>query len=302
MNPTQGQFPLNQTSSKFPFPIRYFRAVMQPMFFILTLAWLAEGQLSAGIFNANIIVNGDAEAGAGSANGDTLVAIPGWSATGGFNVNVFGTGSDTIPVGTPGPQNPGTNFFAGGPTNALSSASQTIDVSSGATMVDAGLVRAELTGWLGGYDGQDDNAVLTATYQSGTSATLGQLSIGPVLSADRTNLTSFLFRAATNAVPAGTRQIKLLLLMTRQAGSYNDGYADDLSLVLRDSPSLQITSATRSTVLSWSTNYPGFHLQTTTNLQTQWTLATNAISTNGTFYITTNQLGIHSQFFRLAWP
>ena len=277
---------------------------MKPIyiFSILALAWWVEASASAGIFNTNIIVNGDAEAGAGSTNGDTLVAIPGWIPTGGFNVDAFSPASDTIPAGIPGPPNPGTNFFAGGPTNTLSSASQAIDVSSGATLIDAGVVRAELTDWLGGYDGQDDNAVLTATCLSASSATLGQFSLGPVLSVDRGGLTSFLFRAATNPVPSGTRQIKLLLTMTRQSGSYNDGYADNLSLVLRGSPTLQITRLTRSAVLSWPNNYPGFQLQTTTNLSTQWSLATNSIFVNGVSFVTTNQLGLSSQFFRLFSP
>jgi len=119
---------------------------------------------------------------------------------------------------------------------------------------------------------------------------------------DRGGLTSFLFRAATNPVPSGTRQIKLLLTMTRQSGSYNDGYADNLSLVLRGSPTLQITRLTRSAVLSWPNNYPGFQLQTTTNLSTQWSLATNSIFVNGVSFVTTNQLGLSSQFFRLFSP
>src|ERR1700722_3708758 len=119
------------------------------------------------------------------------------------------------------------------------------------------IVRAELTGWLGGFSLQDDHAILTVIFFSAGNANLGQMNIGPVLAADRTNLTCFLFRAATNTLPVGTRLIQLVLNMTRDEGNYNDRYADDLSLILRDQPVLQISSLGKSTLISWSTNNPG---------------------------------------------
>jgi hypothetical protein len=40
-------------------------------------------------------------------------------------------------------------------------------------------------------------------------------------------------RSAKALVPVGTRAALVTLTMTRASGSYNDGYADALSLVLR---------------------------------------------------------------------
>jgi hypothetical protein len=42
-----------------------------------------------------------------------------------------------------------------------------------------------------------------------------------------------LFRSRAGRVPAGTRSIRVKLVMTRTAGSDNDGLADNLSLVLK---------------------------------------------------------------------
>ena len=56
----------------------------------------------------------------------------------------------------------GKNFFAGGPGGAVSGASQSINVGAAAAEIDAGDVRATLAALLGGYNGQDDQAQVTA--------------------------------------------------------------------------------------------------------------------------------------------
>ena len=187
-------------------------------------------------FATNLIVNSDAEAGAGSPTGD-VVAVPGWSTTGNFTAVQYGAGGGFPLLSDPGPANRGSNFFAGGPSNAASSATQTIDVSAGAANIDAGGVTYTLSGYLGGFSSQDDNATLTATFLSASNTTLGSASIGSVFAADRNNATGLLFRMDGGSLPTGVRNIGLTLNMVRQEGSYNDGYADNLSLVLTASPS-----------------------------------------------------------------
>jgi hypothetical protein len=54
--------------------------------------------------------------------------------------------------------------------------------------------------------------------------------------ADRNGATALLPRSATGAVPAGTRTIGVRLDMVRVQGSYDDGYADNLSLTLGAPP------------------------------------------------------------------
>jgi hypothetical protein len=47
-------------------------------------------------------------------------------------------------------------------------------------------------------------------------------------------MTKFLEQSSNGPVPMGTRSVLVVLSMTRQEGSSNDGYADNLSLVLDD--------------------------------------------------------------------
>lgn len=185
----------------------------------------------------NLIVNGNAEAGPGG-DDTTVAAAPGWTTTGNFTVvdyalgeAFFGPGQILGPT-SPGPPDRGANFFSGGPPDSpISTASQTIDLTPYQGLLSAG-AGFTLSGWLGGFDVQDDNAALTATFKDGTGAILGTTTIGPVLGADRGGTTSLVCRAAGGAVPAGARSVVVELVMTRAAGAYNDGYADDLSLVL----------------------------------------------------------------------
>ncbi|HEV8544123.1 MAG TPA: choice-of-anchor R domain-containing protein, partial [Verrucomicrobiae bacterium] len=80
----------------------------------------------------------------------------------------------------------------------------------------------------------NDRASLTANYLDASGNSLGSDRIGNVLAVDRTNHTALLYRGGTNAVPAGTRKIQVVLSMINDSGAYyNDGYADNLSLVLR---------------------------------------------------------------------
>jgi hypothetical protein len=190
----------------------------------------SKGTPGTGNTTANLIVNGNAEAAAGSPDG-TPVATPGWTSTGEATAIQYGVSS--FPAATdPGPSDRGMNFFVGGIEDATSSLEQTVDVSAYATAIDGGKVTFNLSGWLGGFEDQEDNAVLTVTFQSASGSALGSGTIGPVTAEDRNDVTEFVMEAATGAVPAGTRSVDVLLTMTRTDGSNNDGYADDLALTL----------------------------------------------------------------------
>jgi hypothetical protein len=199
---------------------------------MVVMGW--SGTIHAGpIFGTNLIMNGNAEGGAGSTTGFQVIRpVPGWTPAGNFTVVQYGIGGGFPSTTDPGPVNRGSNFFAGGPDNASSNASQVIDVSMGAATIDAGGVTFALNGFLGGYDGQRDNAVLSAFFKDGMGGTLGSALIGPVTEPERGGLTGLLFRSTAGTVPLGTRAIDIQLQMTRLDGAYNDGYADNLSLVL----------------------------------------------------------------------
>jgi hypothetical protein len=181
--------------------------------------------------SANLIVNGDAETAAGSMDG-TPVATPGWTVTGEATAIQYGA-SGGYPASTdPGPPNRGMNFFAGGEDDMMSSLAQTVDVTQYASAIDGGAVTYSLSGWLGGYSDQGDNATLTITFEDATGTALGTATIGPVLATDRNDTTELLERDATGAVPKTTRTLQVTLSMVRTDGAANDGYADDLSFIL----------------------------------------------------------------------
>lgn len=89
-----------------------------------------------------------------------------------------------------------------------------------------------MSGYLGGWQDQDDNTVLNITFKNADGEAVGTDSIGPVTAADRINVTGMLPRSANGSVPVGTRRIEVLLRMNRTGDSNNDGYADNLSLTL----------------------------------------------------------------------
>lgn len=205
----------------------------------VVLLTAAPGSLVASFsVGTNLIVNGDAETGSGSPDGDTIFSVPNWTTSGAFNVVKYGAPGGFPTITDPGPASRGKNFFAGGPANASSSATQAINIADGAVTIDGGLVTFGLTGYLGGFSTQGDNAVLTLTFLNAGAVSLGTATIGPVTNTDRGDATGLLSRSTTGTVPVGTRSLSVTLQMTRTNGSYNDGYADNLSLILANGPTV----------------------------------------------------------------
>jgi hypothetical protein len=181
------------------------------------------------VLGQNAIVNGNAENGTGSTDG-SIVTVPGWSPSGQFTVVKYGAGGGFVTATDPGPTDRGNNFFAGGPSSSLSTGTQTIDLFNIAADVNSGAVDYVLSGYLGGFATQSDNAVLTANFLNSTSV-IGSASIGPITESDRGGVTGLLFRTTSGTIPVGTTSINFDLVSTRFQGSYDDGYADNLSFV-----------------------------------------------------------------------
>ncbi len=191
---------------------------------------LSETGGGGGPTGSNLIVNPGAEAGPGSIDPQPAITVPGWTVNG--NVAIVQYGGNEIPANSPGPVDRGINHFSGGPDNATSSLTQRISVAASASLIDAGNYPFTLSGWLGGWDGQDDNVQLWATFRSPANADLGTVIIGPVYSAERGGITGLVQKTQTGTVPVNTRSVDIQLLFNRVEGSYNDGIADNLSLVL----------------------------------------------------------------------
>ncbi|MCX6035492.1 MAG: hypothetical protein NTV38_11045 [Chloroflexi bacterium] len=191
--------------------------------------------LPAAVVSGNLIVNGDAEAGAGSNTCGVVSVVPGWTTQGNFSVSQYDCDAydgEQPGADTPGPANRGLNYFAGGPDNTASSATQTIDLSNYAAAIDTGNHAYTLSGWLGGWSDQNDNARLTINFKNAADQSLGTATLGPVTNAERSNLTALLYQTINGLVPALSRRVVVTLQMTRSGGVYNDGYADNLFLGL----------------------------------------------------------------------
>ena len=185
--------------------------------------------------DGNLLPYGDAE-GLPGTDGTSASALPEWTVSGELSVVKWGAAGGFPAAADYGPEIRGLNLFAGGPDSAQTTATTLIDLPFSPETIDAGLCTAYLSGWLGGFGTQDDAVSLKLSFLDASGGTNGEMVIGPVLAQDRTNLTALLFRGATNAVPTGARKVSAVLEFTRASGAYNDGYADDLSLIVREGP------------------------------------------------------------------
>ncbi|MBT9501856.1 MAG: PEP-CTERM sorting domain-containing protein [Burkholderiaceae bacterium] len=190
----------------------------------VTLSLCALGAHAAG-FGSNLIVNGDAEAG-----------VSGW--TGFDGTDLFQSvdyGSNWVKPSEPGPVNRGAKMFAG-ESSPYSAGAQTVDVGALTGAFASGKASFELSGYLGGWSSQGDNALLLVSFLDASSQSLGLAQLGPVTPADRGNQTGLLFRSTSGFVPVNTAKIEFILSMERLNSSDNDGYADNLSFVLNTAP------------------------------------------------------------------
>ncbi len=178
-------------------------------------------------YGTNLVQNPGAETFSGTADGSTVITPAKWTANGDPTVAPYSTFT-TITK----PSGGGNVYFTGGPDSAETDLFQTIDLSSVGTAIDAGTVKFNLSAFLGGFGDQDDSVTVFANFQSASHGFVNSASIGPVLAVDRNNVTAMLSRSSTGPVPKTTRFAQIQLHFSRASGSYNDGYADNASLIL----------------------------------------------------------------------
>ncbi|MEY9874668.1 hypothetical protein ABH931_004168 [Streptacidiphilus sp. MAP12-33] len=155
----------------------------------------------------------------------------GWTATSNIPQQVcYGAPSyPTTAQGPKAPATPGNAFFDGGPY-ASSQMTQKVDVSSESAQIASGTLPYDLSGWIGGYSSQGDNAGVVATFLDANGASLGTATLAPVTPAQRGNQTELLQEQATGTVPAGTVSVQFTVNFQRKAGTDDDGYCDDLGM------------------------------------------------------------------------
>ncbi len=211
-------------------PVARLRALVR---LTATAALLAAVSAQAA-FNQNLIVNPGADAGSGG-DGSVLNNLPGWTVSGELTAIDYSLGCPGgYPCASdPGPADRGLNHFAGG-NAGVSSGRQTIALGFAGAAINGPGAHFKLSGWLGGYASQDDNARLSVSFLDAANQVVGSSSIGPVSAADRSGATALLLREQTGWVPQGAVAAEVHLLMTRTGGTSNDGYADSLGLQLAE--------------------------------------------------------------------
>ncbi|KQY88352.1 hypothetical protein [Pelomonas sp. Root1444] len=184
---------------------------------LLALSLGAQAQATLG---SNLIVNGDAES-----------DVSGWTGFDGYELfQAVDYGSSWVLPTQPGPADRGSKMFAG--LGAQSAGFQTVALGDLAGQP----LRYALSGWLGGWAAQGDNALLYVSFLDRQDNEIGHAALGPVGPADRGNQTGLFLQTTSGLLPAQTASLMFSLSMERQGGGDNDGYADNLSFVVSSVP------------------------------------------------------------------
>jgi hypothetical protein len=183
------------------------------------------------IVSGELIRNGGAEVGAAVSNSGSTATPAGWITTGNFTAVRYGAPGGFPDAAASSAISGGRQFFAGGPTATIATASQVANIPS--AFRKAGLkVTARLSAALGGYSSQADDASVTATFLGSTGSTLGKLTIKPVSHTQRGDVTKLIARTRTMVLPKGATSVKIVITARPLSGGYVDGYADNVSLHL----------------------------------------------------------------------
>lgn len=173
-------------------------------------------------FGENLIVNGDAEAG-----------TTGWTVLSG--TSLFASedyGSNWVLPTEPGPVNRGAKLFVGGSGVPLAGGWQSVSLQDQVAAISSGQAGYQLSGWLGGWTNQGDNALLYVSFLDASNTEIGHAMLGPTTAAGRNNTTGLYLLDASGVLPTATRSVVFSLSMERLNGGDNDGYADNLSFSL----------------------------------------------------------------------
>ena len=194
---------------------------------LATVAAAAPGAACA-VCGKNLIKNPGAEGGAGITAVDAFGAVPGWTNEAGQ----FGAASYTFPNGwfqktSKGPKDRGKNYFFGGTTGAAVAAQGTIGKQTIKLPAAAVGKKATLSGWLGNY--VKNYAQVRAQFEDAAGTPLGAVKIGPDTTISGTDMQA---RSRSIKVPAGAKQVTIVVSFAGGGAAYKLAGADSLSLVL----------------------------------------------------------------------
>jgi hypothetical protein len=193
----------------------------------------AFGSLPRAKLGGNLVYNGDAEANNGGQNGSDI-GIAGWHDLSGFTTLNYGAPNGYPTIATPGPTNRGNYFFMGGliAINKTPFITQTIDLRS--FPIQEGRIGYTFSAWLGGWSSQRDMMTASVRFLDARGGEISTAKLGPATPALRQNDMKFLPFSVSGKVPFDATQAEVKLLAEAQAGTVNDGYADNISFVLNE--------------------------------------------------------------------
>ncbi|UJR17379.1 hypothetical protein I4U23_004274 [Adineta vaga] len=186
------------------------------------------------IMNTNLVRNGDAENGTCQTGGNVTHPTK-WNYNGTITQVIYNASYLLSLQSTdPGPSDRGKCYFYG-QQGTITSMWQFINITTSADhlIIDNQTMRFNFSAWLGGFLGQDDNAVVSLMFLDNSNNMLGnRTKIGPILAHDRGNETKLVFRSATGLVPIRTRSLHVFVKIQFSFGSLNNGYVDNIAVVL----------------------------------------------------------------------
>jgi len=191
-------------------------------------ATAVSGTTACGICGKNLIKNPGADAGLGITAVDAFGAVPGWTNEAGQ----FGAASYTFPNGwfsknSKGSAKRGKNYFFGGTTRTAVEAKATIGKQTIKLPAAAAGRKATLSGWLGNYG--KNYAQVRAQFEDAAGQVLKAVRIGPDTTISGTDMQA---RSRSLNVPAGAKQVTIVVTFGGTTAAYKLAGADDLSLVL----------------------------------------------------------------------
>jgi len=205
---------------------------------VATLALTAPA--SAEILPGNQLLNPGAETDAGVTDEIATPCPSGWNCAG------TGDGPTAVRYGTttfPGLDESawiggGRNFFAGGRTasTGLNTSLEHVIQAAGEEWSGGRDVRVTISGCFGGWQNNADFAVASLVAESIVEGRLLTITTAPVTAADRENQTKLLPRSVSAELPRGADRLEAVVDFAGGDGTYNDGYADNLSVTMGNGP------------------------------------------------------------------
>ena len=191
-------------------------------------ATASAGTSACGICGKNLIKNPGADTGLGITAVDAFGAVPGWTNESGQ----FGAAAWTFPNGWfqkayKGPKDRGKNYFFGGTTRPAIEAQASIGKQTIKLPAAAGGRKATLSGWLGNYG--KNTAQVRAQFEDASGKVLSTVRLGPDTTISGTDMSP---RSRSAKVPAGAKQVTVVVTFAGGGAAYKLAGADSLSLVL----------------------------------------------------------------------